>query len=371
MMDLVLDENGLISDTDKRYEELDKWYDLDRADKEIELILSVPRKLWSKKFWFRLICAYNNNGDYEKSEEELAKIEPHCEKAVEKARFHYYRGWLRGEKTQNPVESLREYKKGLDADPDDTLDLTGRYEECEAELQDIMDNMRSAVVHTVDIIKRRCALVPDDKKVEVDDETFQLFLGFYQGVVSLGFDNYFAKCKDDDREKEMQLLNAYNITDRDSFFECIQNNQNMNQNVYLNDALAYMNGNPVFDIDELEGDGRLCFLTYIEFVKTFIDELPDAGVIAWDIGEKIGLNRYAYACGILGNSDYVTGMLTLSDLLKEKFSSFEEYARSLIFGAALLMFQISGMNVRKAKDFMCTVTKYFLDSRLPDTKWMK
>ena len=370
-MDYILDENGLISDADGIFEEADQWYEQNEPEKEIACILNVPRRLWSNRLWFRLICAYNNNGSYEESEEELKKIEPCCKKAIDKARLHYYRGWLRGQLSDNPLEMLMEFQKGLAEDPDDALDLKSDCEQCMEEIHKILDNMQSAVIDTVDIVKQRCSLVSEDKKIEADDETFQLYLGFYQGISSLGFDRYFLKYSNEDLEKEMQHLEMYNITDRASFFKCIQENEILNQNARLQNALAYINGNPRFDIEELGEAGQFYFQNYVAFVKLFAAYLPDGGVLAWDIGEKIGLARRAYACNILGNTDFVSGMLALSDQLKEVLSSFEEYARSLMFGAALFMFQISGMNIKKAKDFMCSVALDFMQSDLPDTKWIK
>ncbi len=50
----------MISDSDKLYEELDKWHDDNEYDKIANAVMNIPHENWSNKMWFRLISAYNN-----------------------------------------------------------------------------------------------------------------------------------------------------------------------------------------------------------------------------------------------------------------------------------------------------------------------
>ena len=89
---ITLDENGKISDDDKLYESLDKWFDDDEFAKIVEAVLGVPEEQWSVKLRFRLISAYNNLKEFAKSREQLIKIQPECKKPDELARFFYMNG---------------------------------------------------------------------------------------------------------------------------------------------------------------------------------------------------------------------------------------------------------------------------------------
>lgn len=282
---------------------------------------------------------------------------------------------------------MAEYRKGLRADPDDTLNLKDECAQSQKLVEREFIEMRKFVLNIVDLISQRHSKISEDNKIEVDDHTFQLFLGFYQSIrppradnislgfpnndIFLGFDDYFAKLTGEKQENAKRFLKeAYHITDCDSFFECIRSNQNLNMNGYISDAIAYLNDKPNFDVHKLGDDEKLYFLATAEFVKTFIDYLPNAGVIAWDLSEQIGLSRIAFACDIISKDDYCRNMNVLSDMLKSSLSSFEEYARSFTFGSALLMFRVKSMNITKSTDFMFSIAGYLCSSNLLDTKWI-
>lgn len=55
---------------------------------------------------------------------------------------------------------------------------------------------------------------------------------------------------------------------------------NLCRNGYIGDAIAHLNDKPDFDVNALDDDKKLSFLATVEFVKSFKDYLPDAGVIA-------------------------------------------------------------------------------------------
>ena len=78
---------------------------------------------------------------------------------------------------------------------------------------------------------------------------------------------------------------AYQITDRESFLACIRDIPNLYINGYIGDAIAYLNDESAFAVDTLDEDEKLCFLAKTEFVKSFANYLPDAGVIVWDMSD--------------------------------------------------------------------------------------
>ena len=335
---------------------------------------------------FDLVGMYCNRADYKKAQEELDRIEPCCKTPADKARFHYSRGYINYAVTSQ-LAALAEYRKGLRADPDDTLNLKDECAQSQKLVEREFTEMRKFVLNIVDIIRQHYGRIPENSKTEVNDHVFQLFLGFHQSIwplradnlslgfpnsnIFLGFDDYFAKLTGEQQENAKSFLKeAYHITDRESFFECIRSNQNLNMNGYISDTIAYLNDNSCFDISKLDEDEKLYFLATAEFVKTFIDYLPSAGVIAWDLSEQIGLTRIAFACDIISKEDYCHSMNALTDVLKSSLSSFEEYARSFTFGSALLMFKVKSMNITKSTDFMFSIAGYLDCSALLDTKWI-
>lgn len=72
-------------------------------------------------------------------------------------------------------------------------------------------------------------------------------------------------------------------------------------------------------------EGQYVVDCFAEFIGTFKEFLPETGVLAWDISEKTGFVRRAYACGIIPDDEFSGYMRSLRDLAREKFASFEEY----------------------------------------------
>lgn len=336
--------------------------------------------------YFKLIGTYSDHADYKKAQEELDKIEPYCKTPAQKARYYYSRGYI-NYASVSQLSALAEYRKGLKEDPDDAMGLKKECAYSEKLIKKEYAEMRKTVLRIVDFIKEHYNHVPENNKRKVDDHTFQLLLGFYQSIrmpcidesylgfprddIFLGFGDYFAKLTGEKQENAKSFLkDGYNIIDRESYFECIRNNQNLDMNGYISEVMAYLNDRSEIDVDQLDDGEKLYFLAKVEFVQTFFEHLPDAGVIAWDLSAQIGLTRIAFACDIISKEDYCYNMSALTDVLKGRLLSFEEYARSFTFGSALLMFKVKSMNITKSTDFMFSIMGYLNMGNLLDTKWI-
>ena len=335
--------------------------------------------------YFKLIGTYCNHADYKKAQEELDKIEPYCKTPAQKACYHYSRGYI-NYASQSQLSALAEYRKGLREDPDDTMGLKKECAYSKKLIKKEFAEMRKVVVRVVGFINEHYNKTSENNKIEVDDHAFQLLLGFYQSIrmpriddsylgfprndIFLGFDDYFAKLMGEKQENAKRFLkDGYGIFDCESYYECIRNNQNLDMNGYISEVMAYLNGKSSIDVNQLDDDEKLYFLAKVEFVQTFFEYLPDAGVIAWDLSAKIALTRIAFACDIISKENYCHNMNALTDVLKGRLSSFEEYARSFTFGSALLMFKVKSMNITKSTDFMFSIMGYLDMDNLLDTKW--
>lgn len=229
-------------------------------------------------------------------------------------------------------------------------------------------------------IEARCRQT--QKKHDISEEDFVMRLGFFPAIRKVpgfdtvigfeGTDAYYAKYEGEDQEKCLRWLGEfYEITDEDSFFEYIQNDRGCNLARMAGDVLAQINGRPNFDINALNEQGRYAFENTVHFMEPFAEYLPQAGVLAWDICEKIGLVRHAYRCGIIDRAEYCHGMMVFRDAAVENFSSWEEYMRSLIYGCGLYMynFDMDESGIAGAIDFICMLTPMLLNSDLADSEW--
>lgn len=370
------DKSGKIIDSDKLFNTLDELLDNEEYGAAVSQILSIPREKWSNKLRFLLVNAYNNMRDFTHAERELDEVAELSEEPNDVARCHYSRGYMYFMKDKE-IMAREHYKTAAKTDPDyaKEIGLEEDIDECTKLISEDLSGFHALSESVAAEIKKRCD--ESGRKKDISDEAFQVRLGFFPGVRKLpgfehpiGFGDYFVRYGKEDKDKCRQWFgNLYNITDKESFFRHIQTDIGCNNARMLYDAAAFLAGKPNFDVKELDDRGRFAFENATMFVSTFIGYLPKAGVLAWDLCEKIGFARHAYACGLIGNTDYCQGMLALSDTAKRNFSSWEEYMRSLIFGAALYMFVQDEWNISGAAGFVSTLAPALLKSDLAEVRW--
>ncbi len=378
MSEFTLDENGKISDSDPIYKQLDEWYDAGDYDGIISAVLKIPRGKWSNTLHFRLISAYNNKKDFDSSLKELQIIHPACESPVDLAKFYYMSGYMYF-MTDKEMLALSLYKLGLEADPQNVsgLDLEDECRDCLEYINEDLNALHAASADAVKKIAARCAEKPD--KIDAADPDFTLRLGALARVHvlpgmkrAMGVDVFDLKYEGEERETVLKCLaEYYHITDRASFMEFIKKDRYCNLASMADDVMARLSGKPNFDPDILNRKGREAFDNSTFFVRPFAQYLPKAGVLAWDINEKMWYARYAYSCDLLPDSDYREAMLALSDTAKANFSSSEEYLRSMLFGSVMYAFDADDWNIGGAVETMGRMLDLLLQSDLPDIKWKR
>lgn len=369
------DENGKIHDSDAIFDKIDEQIDNEEYDAVVSKILAIPREKWSNKLRFKLICAYNNKRDFEKSDAELEEAAPLCQSDEDKARYRYMRGYI-AYMTDNEIVAKAHYNAALRLAPEyaKSIELEDEIAECTEIIEKDFAKMRAMFAKMLGDLTTRCE---KPNKRSITDEQFQLRLGFFPSIRKLpgferpvGLENYFMQYDDEDKAKCLRWFERfYGITNEETFFDFIQKDFGSNVSRMANDVIAYLIGKPNFDVSQLNEPGRLSFDACVEFVKSFGSFMPKAGVLAWDIGEKIGYARHAYYSGLIGNFDYCKGLLTLADAARASFSSWSEYMRSLICGASLFMFNIESFSVSGAMEFTKNMFLYLMNSDLPDVEW--
>ena len=375
-MSVILDENGKVTPESPLFAQLDEWHDKDQYESIVNAILNVPRKNWSNKLWFRLISAYNNLEQYEKAIEELNKIEPLCDNPVDLSRFHYMHGYIHYRRDREYL-AIAAYKRGIEADPGNTigLNLENEIENCREYIEKNLSKLRALSERIAADIKKSCSRKSD--KMKLSEEELTLYLGFLPAVRliqghehSIGFGGYFTKYKGAEKQATLDWLKGgFNITDRESLLDFYQNAPQCNIYAMSQEVRLFLAGTPRYDMDQLNKEERYLFDCCAEFIGTFNEFLPKAGVLAWDIGEKVGFLRWAYACDLITNTDYAGAMLFLHDYSKKMFSSFEEYITSLAFGAAVFMFNMNGKNISGSVDFLARTASLLINGDLPNLEW--
>lgn len=369
--EIILDENGKITPESGLFKQLDKWHEDDEYDKIVEAVLSVPLENRSNKLWFRLISAYNNMEEFAKARAELEKLAPLCDNPADSARLHYMTGYIFYRENREYL-AIMEYRRGLAADPDETsgIDLKKEIEDCRGYITKNLEKLRSLSERVYNDVKERCQ--EKSEKTELTDEEFAMYLGFLPALRvipghsnAIGF-GYSRKYDGEEKQAALDwLARSFGITDRESLLDFCQNAQYCNINATAEEIKACLAEN---DRTDPRDEGQYVVDCFAEFIGAFKDFLPEAGVLAWDIGEKTGFIRWAYACGIIPDDEFDGYMKSLRDLAREKFSSFEEYILSAAFGAALFMFKIERMHILHAIDYLARTAPQ-LKIELPDLEW--
>lgn len=376
MPNITLDENGKISDNDELYKVLDECYDNDEYDNIIAAVLSVPEEQRSVKLRFRMISALNNKEDFDNSMRELEKILPECKKPDEIARYLYMNGYIRFINDKE-MAALNYYEAGANADPDNTsgLDLPAEVEECREYIEKDLNELHELVEKICADIDKRCTENPEKRKMS--DGEFTVLLGLVPSIRqipvtggALGLNDFYVEFQGEDREKVAKWLETFfGFKDTESFINFYRSARGCNISGMFSDVKAYFKGTPNFDVNTLKGSGQRAFLNACMFIKPIYKYLPEAGVLGWDLSEKVGFSRLAFSCGIISKDDYYSSMVAIRNAAKEHFSSAAEYLKSLVIGSALYMFATDEWTIKGAMEFMKQTMALMMRCDLADGEW--
>ncbi len=130
-------------------------------------------------------------------------------------------------------------------------------------------------------------------------------------------------------ECRAHLEKVFGITDRESLLGFCNNEIRCNRQ-YL-DFLGFWEGNPPFDMAELNREAAEYFRTARDFSAQFYHILGHRGYLAWDICECVGHLRTGYACGILSREE-LDGMAEYWIAQAQIFKNWKEFAVSVVCG---------------------------------------
>ena len=193
-------------------------------------------------------------------------------------------------------------------------------------------------------------------KIVCDKKLFGLLLGAVSAMRKIpGIDRplpidalYTSNSEEEKQIFQAHLKDKYNITDYQSFIEGCNKLYNT-QETYNQFALYWVGMKP-FDFSKLSPEGKLAFDKSEEMARFFSKYVKKHGFYAWDCSEKVIVAKCAYACGIIDEEDFYDLVEGMTDKVLAMYSSWYEYAVSLICGATYFVYQRSGFDGKQAKN---------------------
>ena len=148
----------------------------------------------------------------------------------------------------------------------------------------------------------------------------------------MGYESlYHCESEEDVRQVREHLERLFHVTDKDSLKRaCVQVYHGSNE---YEQFMTFWSGAPLFDIKELNSDGRRGFLHCKKLAENFLPIVREKGFYAWDIDNIIGLCRSAVACGILTDEEFWLATDPWVRKAQVFYHSYEEYAISSLCGA--------------------------------------
>lgn len=216
-------------------------------------------------------------------------------------------------------------------------------------------------------------------KRDITREQFTFLLG---GVSSfritpgisehMGFNKlYHCKTEQDSMMVKNHLQRMFGIVDKESLLQAC--GRQFRCGVDYEQFRTFWVGAPIFDINELHENGRAAFETQKAAAEPFHAFLQEKGFYAWDISECVTLARSAVAAGIISEADFWEISDHWVKVAQVFYHSFEEYAISLLCGAAYFIYRGDMSAVEKFIDLNMNLLDQLLgeDKLWSTSNWYK
>jgi len=149
---------------------------------------------------------------------------------------------------------------------------------------------------------------------------------------NMGHDTLFECANENDRnELRDHLKKLFGITDEASLWSSL-NDWYRSYDEY-DTFRTFWAGRPEFDINDLNDDGRKSFEDSMRFAEKLRSIAGNNGFLAWDINERIGMCRRAYAAGIITEDRFWEAADSMSFRAAAYYDNWGEYALSCICGS--------------------------------------
>jgi len=147
------------------------------------------------------------------------------------------------------------------------------------------------------------------------------------------------RCKDEDDISALRehMEKLFGIIDEASLWNAL-NSCYRSFNEY-DTFRTFWAGRPEFDISSLNKKERMVFETSIRFAEKLRDIVGNNGFLAWDINERIGMCRRAYAAGYITEERFWEVADSMAYRASAYYDNWGEYALSCMCGAAYYAFR--------------------------------
>ena len=361
-----------ISDNDAIFNQIEQLNSEGKYEQILETVAKVSEDKVSNKLWFKKIQALNSLGLFKEARKEIGLVSKRCSEPCEDAMLFYLMGYT-FEHSGHEHKAVECYSRTREFDPD--------FEN----IQSLIDNCKAAVKKDLEITKETFGKLISEVDAAIKGAKGQKKLEYpealtYASLISssfiptgLGFelpvDNPFFKLKDNDLKEKVKfyLDRKYGVTDVKSLQQWYGNNRLAPTIQGVRNALAKNIQMPVEKMSAKE-------ITYFESIMFSLNSLeeflPEAGVAAWDYNEVIALSRIAFAADIISNSEFCEATLFFTDECTRNFSSWTEYAHSLIIGGYFNCLFETQYDIKNATMFG-TVSCRHCKENYPKVKWIK
>ncbi len=176
----------------------------------------------------------------------------------------------------------------------------------------------------------------------------------------MGFEKlYHCESESDIAKAREHMKDLFGVTDKESLIAAC--NGVFHSSDEYEQFMTFWVGAPLFDINELNKNGRKSFDSCIALAEKFKPLVGLNGFYAWDINERIGMCRKAVACGIITDEEFWEITDQWVRLAQVFYHSYGEYAYSCLCGSIYDMYKYNP-DVEQFLEINCRV----LDNLLED-----
>lgn len=151
------------------------------------------------------------------------------------------------------------------------------------------------------------------------------------------------------------LNNRFQITDKQTAIEGIRLFLFENTHLQFEQFKSFWEGQPVFELKDLEEKSKDYFVQCKEFAHQFYQEIKDFGFAGFDYGESIRMAKECFTVGYLEEADYQFMLSDIANRAFRQFNSWEEYAISYLCGGTYFIYYSSGLQKEYADNMFQTL----------------
>ena len=147
-------------------------------------------------------------------------------------------------------------------------------------------------------------------------------------------------CADAAAQNELRahLKSMYGITDEASLWESL-NYWYQSYDEY-DTFRTFWVGKPEFDLQSLNRDGRYAFEDSMRFAALLRDIVGNNGFLAWDVNERLGMCRRAYAAGLITEERFWEAAAEMSLMAAAYYDNWGEYALSCLCSSVYFAYRL-------------------------------